>query len=243
MCGRIYIKSTLPDMLAAFDFAARGEDAEGLANRFPTWNGTPSLDYPIIVRDVVRDSGEQGPIFRAARWGFVPHWAREEKLGGRPPPINARSETVASSGMFKQAYMARRCLIPISGFFEWKAIKGQKAKQPYAIAMASGEPFCLAGIWSDRKHPEHGFAYRTFAILTCEPNAMMADIHDRMPVILHPADYRRWLSDDPDPRDLLVPFPAELMTMWPIDRKVGSPRNNKPDILDAIDLADEADAD
>ncbi|QDZ01961.1 SOS response-associated peptidase [Nitratireductor mangrovi] len=235
MCGRIYIKTTLPQMLASFDFASRDQSVDGLANRFPTWNGPPSLEYPIIVRDVVSDAGHRGPVFVSARWGFVPYWAKEDKPSGRPPPNNARSETVATSGMFKHAYRSRRCLIPISGFFEWKAIKGQKTKRPYAIAMASGEPFCLAGIWSERKDAD-GLPFRTFAVITCGPNQMMAEIHDRMPVILHAKDHERWLSADEDVGELMVPFPAELMTCWPIDRKVGSPRNDTPDILDEIEV-------
>lgn len=234
MCGRIYIKATLDDLLREFGFADPG-DTGALSNAFPRWNGAPSLEYPLIARDVVADGGIVGPIFRRARWGFVPHWAKDNKPGGRQPPINARAETIATSGLFKQAYRSRRCLVPINGFFEWKAIKGSKQKQPYAIAMASGEPFCLAGIFSERKDPEHGFTIRTFAILTCAPNEMMATIHDRMPVILHRKDYERWIGDEEDPSDLLRPFPAELMTMWPIDRKVGSPKNNSPDILDEIE--------
>jgi putative SOS response-associated peptidase YedK len=137
--------------------------------------------------------------------------------------------------MFKHAYRERRCLIPVNGFFEWKAIKGSKSKQPYAIALTSGEPFCLAGIYSERKNPEDGTTLRTFCIITCEPNQLMATIHDRMPVILHRKDYERWLGDEENPADLMRPFPADHMTMWPIDRKVGKVSNNTPDIVDPLD--------
>ena len=118
--------------------------------------------------------------------------------------------------------------MPIYGFFEWKDIYSTgKDKQPYAIAMQSGEPFALAAIWEMWHDPKTEERIRTFCVLTCEPNEMMATIHNRMPVILAPADYSRWLMDE-DPRDLLRPFPAELMTMWPINRKVGSPKNDTP---------------
>lgn len=119
--------------------------------------------------------------------------------------------------MFKKAYASRRCLIPIDGFFEWKDIFGTgKNKQPYAIAMKSGEPFALAGIWEKWRDPHTGEDIRTFCVVTCPPNEMMATIHDRMPVVLHQEDYERWLSTEPDSFDLMKPFPADLMTMWPI---------------------------
>ncbi|WP_331374772.1 SOS response-associated peptidase [Sinorhizobium chiapasense] len=234
MCGRVYIKSTLEGLFRAFSFAQREAGAEALANQFPRYNGAPTLFYPIIIRDVVRDPDVFGPTFVSARWGLVPGWMKQQRPGR--PPINARREGISTNGMFKWAYANRRCLIPIDGFFEWKDIYSTgKNKQPYAIAMRSGEPFALAGIWETWRDPETDEDIRTFCVITCPPNDMMATIHDRMPVILHPEDYARWLSPEPDPYDLMTPFPAELMTMWPIDRKVGSPKNDSADILDPVD--------
>jgi putative SOS response-associated peptidase YedK len=227
MCGRVYVNTSLDELMRNFSFAGRG-DAEGLANRFPRFNGAPTQDYPIIIREIVREPDVLGPVFATARWG----WAKDVGTG-RPPPINARSEGIATSGMFKHAYRSKRCLVPINGFFEWKDIYGTgKNKQPYAIAMKSGAPFALAGIWSSRRAPETGLDLKTFAIVTCSPNDMMAAIHDRMPVILLPEDYERWLSPEPDPYDLMKPFPAELMTMWKIGRDVGNVKNDRPDLLD-----------
>ncbi len=232
MCGRIYIKATLEEMLQNFAFAGRG-DVGSLSNQFPRYNGAPSLYYPIIVRDMVREPDIMGPVFVSARWGLQPLWM---KPGGRPPPINARCEGIATNGLFKAAYRTRRCLVPINGYFEWKDIFGTgKNKQPYAIAMADDSPFALAGIWETWRDQATGIEIRNFATITCPPNEMMATIHDRMPVILHRDDYNRWLSAEPDPNDLLKPFPAELMKMWPIDRKVGSPRNDTADIIEEID--------
>lgn len=206
---------------------------DGLGNQFPKWNGAPSQDYPIIIRDMVREPDTFGPVFASARWGLLPNWA---KPGGRPPPINARAEGIASNGMFRNAYKSRRCLVPINGFFEWKDIYGTgKNKQPYAIGMKDGSPFALAGIWEWRKDTETGIETKNFAIVTCEPNELMAMIHDRMPVILHRDDYERWLSPEPDPYDLMKPFSANLMKMWPIGKGVGSPRNNTPDIIEEIE--------
>ena len=137
--------------------------------------------------------------------------------------------------MFRQAYAKRRCIVPVDNFFEWKAIKGGP-KQPYAIALQSGKPFGIAGIWESWKHPESGEMIRTFCIITCPANALVAAIHDRMPVILPPEVYERWLANiEPDPRDLLVPFPAELMMMWPISTRVNKPDNDDPTILDPLE--------
>ena len=210
MCGRIFVKTNLTEMMANFSFA-KPLELSGLDNQFPKYDGPPGENYPIIIRDEVREGGVMAPVFVAARWGFIPHWAKDAKR----PYVNARSEGLADSGAFKHAYKSRRCLVPIDGFFEWKAILGQKAKQPYAIAMKDRRPFALAGIYASRR-TDSPYEDRTFCILTCPPNSMMAEIHDRMPVILHPQDYERWLSEEPDPADLLKPFPSELMTMWPI---------------------------
>jgi len=116
---------------------------------------------------------------------------------------------------------SKRCLIPIDGYFEWRDIHGTgKDKQPYAIAMKDGSPFALAGIFDIWRNPATGELVQTFCVVTCPPNELMATIHDRMPVILAPADYARWIGPELDP-DLTKPFPSDLMTMWKIGRKVG----------------------
>jgi putative SOS response-associated peptidase YedK len=144
--------------------------------------------------------------------------------GGRKP-INAKCETVGDLPTFRDAYRRRRCIVPVDGFFEWKAIKGQKAKQPYAIAMKDGAPFGIAGIWENWKEPASSEWIRTFAIITTDANELVSDIHDRMPVILSRYDYARWLGEEPDPRDLMRPFSAGLMRMWPISTRVNKPEN------------------
>ena len=168
------------------------------------------------------------------RWGLIPYWCKDP-AGGRKP-INAKCETVRNLLTFRDAYCKRRCIVPVDGFFEWKAIKGQKAKQPYAIAMKDGTAFGLAGIWENWKEPASGEWLRTFAIITTDANELVANIHDRMPVILAPSDYVRWLSDEPDPRGLMRQFPADLMRMWPISTRVNKPENDDPSILEPIEL-------
>jgi putative SOS response-associated peptidase YedK len=128
----------------------------------------------------------------------------------------------------------------VDGFFEWKAIKGQRAKQPYAIAMKTGEPFGIGGIWENWNEPRSGDCLRTFAVITTDANQLVAEIHDRMPLIIAPKDYLAWLGEDPDPRGLMKPFPSEPMRMWPISTRVNKPENDDPSIVDPIELATDA---
>jgi putative SOS response-associated peptidase YedK len=132
------------------------------------------------------------------------------------------------------------CIVPVDGFFEWKAIKGHRAKQPYAIAMKDGPPFGIGGIWENWKEPASGEWIRTFAIITTDANQLVAAIHDRMPLILAPGDYARWLGDEPDARDLMRPFPAGPMRMWPISTRVNKPENDDPSIVEPVELATDA---
>lgn len=222
MCGRVVTKSTAEELVAHFGVERRQGDIPELKKRY---NGAPGLDYPLIVRE----PDVPGMTFMMARWGFVPGWIREARPKMRP--INAAAETIATNGMFRAAYRSRRALMPIDGYFEWKAISGSKAKQPYAIAMADGRPFAVAAIWESRINPETGLEEKSFAIITCGPNSLMAGIHDRMPVILAREDHERWLSEDPDPRDLLKPFASEAMVKWPISMRVNAVTNDDAAIL------------
>ena len=125
--------------------------------------------------------------------------------------------------------------MPVDNFFEWRKIKGPGPKQPYAVAMKDGSPFGLAAIWENWQRRGTEEWVRTFAIITVAANELVSAIHDRMPVILHPNDHDRWLSNiEPDPRDLLVPYPSEPMTMWPISTRVNSPANDDPELLTPV---------
>jgi putative SOS response-associated peptidase YedK len=145
----------------------------------------------------------------------------------------AKGETVRTLPTFRDAYRLRRCIVPVNGFFEWKAIKGQKAKQPYAIAMKDGKPFGIGGIWENWKDPDSGEWIRTFAIITTDANSLVSEIHDRMPVILASENYARWLGDEADPGDLMGPSPSELIRMWPISTRV----NDDSSVVEPIELA------
>ena len=229
MCGRVFVKTSVAELVRNFARTREG-DARTLDNAFPRFNGAPGQDYPLIMRE----PDFPGGVFMHARWGFIPRWMKDPK--GGPKPINAMAETVATKPMFRAAYRVRRALFPVSGFFEWHAVKGAKAKQPYAIAMADGSPFCLAVIWELWRNQETGEDFRTFAVLTCAANELIRPIHHRMPVIIAPADYERWVGgDEPDPSDLLRAYPAEYMVVWPISTRVNNVRNDTPDILDETD--------
>lgn len=226
MCGRVFVKSTFAELMSAFADVKRGDNLDGLAEG-PRFNGAPSFSYPIIIADADAVHGR----FTVAKWGFVPSWS---KGPASRIPANARSETIKTNGLFRGAYRARRCLVPVDGYFEWKAIKGKK--QPYALARADGKPFCMAGIWEARRDPVTDTEQTTFAIVTCQPNALVGAIHDRMPVILHAKDYARWIGPEPDPADLMVPFPSELMKIWPVSRRVNTAANEGADLIDPIEL-------
>jgi putative SOS response-associated peptidase YedK len=229
MCGRV-IQSSGPLRYAIVD---------GMNVRDSRSHNYPPRGTLRPARNCSSSAAQTGEVsLDPLRWGLIPYWCNDPN-GGRKP-INAKFETVRDLPTFRDAYRKRRCIVPVDGFFEWKAIKGQKAKQPYAIAMKDSSPFGIAGIWENWKNSTSGEWIRTFAIITTDSNELVADIHDRMPVILAPADYARWLGGEPDPRDLMRPFPAQLMRMWPISTRVNKPENDDPSIIEPIELATDA---
>jgi putative SOS response-associated peptidase YedK len=180
---------------------------------------------------VIRENHETGErMLSLLRWGLTPHGCTDPD-GGRKP-INARAESVAQLPTFRAAYVKRRCIVPVDCFFEWRAVKGMRAKQPFAVAMKDRTPFGLGGLWENWRSPQSGEWIRTVAIITVPSNELIAQIHDRMPLILPKSAYERWLSEEPDPHDLLVPYPAEFMAMWPVSTRVNKPENNDASLLD-----------
>jgi putative SOS response-associated peptidase YedK len=158
------------------------------------------------------------------RWGLIPAWSRDGKL--KFPTFNARSETIATTPSFRDAWReGRRCLVVTDGFYEWR--KGDR--QPFAIACTRGKLTVLAGLF-ENWHSPAGETIRTCTVLTTEANALLSPLHDRMPVVLAEKDWPVWLGEEPageaDLRMLLRPFPSGEMELWPVDRKVGNVRNN-----------------
>ena len=223
MCGRV-IQARGPIEYAIVD----GLDVRDsrLSNYPRRWNGAPSQEF-LVIRQNHQTSERSLDLLK---WGLIPYWNKDPK-GGRKP-INAKAETVATLLTFRDAYARRRCILPVDGFFEWRAAEG--GKQPYAIAMKHDLPFGIAGIWENWKDPASGEWIRTFAVLTVPANDLVAQIHDRMPAILKPENYDRWLGIEPDPRELLVSYPAEPMRMWPISKRVNTPKNDDAALLDPV---------
>jgi putative SOS response-associated peptidase YedK len=220
MCGRY--ASFLPAEAIARIFGT----VNPLPNLAPSWNVAPTQEAAVVRRH--RETGDRHLDLLA--WGLLPYWTKEPSKARRP--INARSETAATSGMFKDALARRRCLVPADAFYEWKVIEG--GKQPYAIARQDGQPIAFAGLWESFRWPDETIT-RSFTILTTAPNAEMAELHDRMPVILEQQDWPTWLGEvEGDHAALLRPAPNGLLKVWPVDRRVGSPKNNGPELLEGI---------
>lgn len=209
MCGR-YALHASPEVVALqFGLAS-------VPSFSPRYNIAPAAQV-LIVRD---DGGRRAAAL--VKWGLVPRWAKDPSLGARMN--NARAETVAEKPSFREAFRRRRCLLPASGFYEWK-LEG-RLKQPYYIHPAAGELFALAGLWERWEGP--GGPLETCAVITTEPNAVMAPIHERMPVIVDPADYGRWLAGG---GDLLGPCPPQSIAAHPVSRAVNRAANDGPDLL------------
>jgi putative SOS response-associated peptidase YedK len=183
MCGRI-IQAAGPlryNLVEGLD--TRDSRLSNIPRRY---NGAPGQEL-LVVRQNHRTDERSLDLLK---WGFVPRRCRESKP--RTRPINAKSETIATSRMFADAFARRRCIVPVDGFFEWQEMKG--GRRPYAVAMKDGAPFGLAGVWDNWKDPGNGEWVRTFAVITVPANALLATIHHRMPAILRAADFDRWLG-------------------------------------------------
>ena len=211
MCGRYYRRSDKQRIAEAFRV--------GVPPSFeilPSMNITPQSVQPVVR--LSRDTRERE--IALLRWGFIPYWAKDAKIGLKT--INARSETVASSAVFREALRYRRCLIPADGFYEWQKLDA-KNKQPWAFGLRDGSMFAFAGLWERWKDRKTGQPLETYTILTTDANEVTAPIHERMPVIVTPRDYERWLAPaDPArlPIDLLRPHASEEMTAWKVDSPV-----------------------
>jgi putative SOS response-associated peptidase YedK len=216
MCGRFNQTASGEEVAEAFSL----DEATELA---PRYNITPT--QPVAVVGVQPNTGRRG--LAMLTWGLVPR----ASLGGERGFINARSETAWEKPSFREAFARRRCLVPATGFYEWQKLDA-KRKQPWLIRLASARPFAFAGLWEP---PAAGGSSPTCAILTTEPNDLARPIHDRMPVILDPGDYALWL--DPavtvpaEVRPLLKPFPAGLMTAFPVTTAVNNPAFDDPACL------------
>ena len=219
MCGRYTMFTRAEALEERFRAQIASEDTA------PTYNAAASQAQLAILSD------NPQTIVRAA-WGFVPEWA--DKKPEVKPVINARAESIATKPFFRAAFKKQRCLVLADGFYEWRRTKD--GKRPYRITLKTEEPFAFAGLWST-VHDRAGNAHTTFAIITTEANALVAQIHNRMPVILQEQVEEDWLNPQlplEDAQAMLVPFPAERMTAYEVSPKVNSPAHNTPDVMDRV---------
>jgi putative SOS response-associated peptidase YedK len=192
---------------------------------------------PSSLAPVIRQAPDGRRAADLLKWGLIPHWAKDETIGRKL--INARGETVAEKPSFRSAYRKRRCIVPASGFYEWRQVAGQKWKQPYYISLRNGELMGMGGLWESWTSPE-GEIVRTYCIITTAANDIMAPIHDRMPVILKPDTWKAWLEPDADPRTiapLVAPLPSEAMQVWPVSRQVSKARDDDRSLIAPVDIA------
>jgi putative SOS response-associated peptidase YedK len=219
MCGRYVLRGDWPELF-------EGEFSDTRINIqlpiTPTWNASPSQTLPVVVEE------DDGLVVRGMRWGLIPPWT---KPGETPKltPINARSETAAEKSMFKSSLKYRRCIVPASGFYEWKRLD-PKTKIPHYIHLKDGQMMLFAGLWAQAKTDDGPL--QSYTIMTTAANEQMESLHDRMPVILSPKDAAEWLDHDivetaPVER-LLRPLTEGALDIYEVDRKVNSPKNNDP---------------
>lgn len=194
------------------------------------YNIAPSLTVPVI-----RQSPERQRAVSLLQWGLIPNWSKDSAIGLKL--ANARAETVAEKPSFRGAFRSRRCIVPASGFYEWKA-EG-RMKQPYYFHYRSGEPLAIAGLWESWRDPA-GNIVRTFCVITTKANDVVAPVHDRMPVLLAPSDFTQWLNPDTKGNDvagLLVPCRPELMECWPVSKAVSRTTNDGAALIDPVKVA------
>jgi putative SOS response-associated peptidase YedK len=219
MCGRFQQQHPTSEL-------AQILDAEDLADApDPRFNIAPTDEASVVVQ-----REEHRAIVRY-RWGLIPPWSDDPKIASKT--FNARAETVATSGMFRDAFRKRRCLVPVDGFYEWH--REGKTRQPLTIFDPDGLPLALAGLWTGRQDPETGEWRRTFTVITTQPNDFMRSIHNRMPVIIAPDQWALWL--DPTPKDasellaLLEPREDLSLDAYAVQPLVNNVRNDGPDLL------------
>lgn len=224
MCGRYSLYADYKSILKRFDIEEAAIQEEEYQ---PNYNIAPSRQVLAVIND-----GSKNRL-GFLRWGLIPPWAKDEKIGYKM--INARAETAAEKPSFRNAFRKKRCLLAADSFYEWQ--RSDAGKIPMRIKLKSGEPFAFAALWESWKSPD-GATIHTCSILTTKPNDLMAGIHDRMPVVLTKEAEKVWLDpniQDPDVLgELLKPFDAEKMEAYKVSEAVNSPKNNGPELIEKI---------
>lgn len=221
MCGRFTLRTPPAELVEIFRLL-REPPLQASYNIAPT--------QPVAV---VRQT-DRARELTMMHWGLIPSWSKDPKTGARM--INARADTVATKPSFRSAFKRRRCLIAADGFYEWKKLDA-KSKQPYYIGLKKWGPFGFAGLW-ESWHGDEGTEIESCTIITTDANDLLREVHDRMPVILPEESYDAWLdpkqSDADELQSLLVQYPSNEMTFYPISTLVNNPRNNSPDCIKQV---------
>ncbi len=228
MCGRARLSSDVSEIKLVFSVPPHRPTPNIPAN----WNTAPTEDLPVVRYDAKAGERSLDPM----RWGLVPYWAKDLKIGYST--FNAKAEGIERRPTFREAFAWRRCLVALDAFYEWK--KRGKDREPYAIARADRRLMAMAGLWENWRSPA-GEWVRSVTIVTTTANALLAELHDRMPVILDPDAWPIWLGEEPASveglKELLAPYPSEALILWPVDRRVGNVNNKDPTLIEPIALA------
>jgi putative SOS response-associated peptidase YedK len=228
MCGRARLSSDVSEIKLVFRIPAE----RPTPNYAASWNVAPTDPLPVVHYD----AKDHQRSLEVMRWGLVPFWAKDIKVGFAN--INAKAEGIENKPAFREAFRQRRCLVPVDNFYEWEKVDG--GKQPYAIGLKGGGLMALAGLWETWRARSSGERVRSFAIVTTEPNELCARLHNRMPVVLGPEAWPAWLreqqADIHQLKALLAPYPSERMVCWPVSPRVGNVKNNDPDLVEPIHL-------
>jgi putative SOS response-associated peptidase YedK len=227
VCNRYRLTHSKQYLTERFEAEAPEEELEDK----PRYNIAPTQQV-LIVR---KEQDEKVRELKTMRWGLIPSWAKDESIGTRT--LNARSETITTTPAFRESILRKRCLIPADGFYEWQ--KMGSVKQPYCFEVGEGEVFALAGLWNEWTSP-NGEVIESCTILTTEPNTLVSDLHNRMPVIVPPEKYGLWLDPDVTDfakiRDILQPYEPTLMRRYPVSTKLNNARNDDAESASRISL-------
>ena len=219
MCGRFTQERPASELAEIFAAEPLRDDPGAHFNVAPTDEAT------VVVQR------EDRRAVTGYRWGLIPHWATDAKVGSRM--FNARAETLTTSPAFRDAFRRKRCLVPVDSFYEWK--REGTIRQPYRVVRRDGRPLALAGLWAGWHDPATQTVRRTFAIVTTSPNKALADLHDRMPVIVLQDAWDRWLDPTPpDPAELLgllLPTDDVELEIYPVERLVNDVRRDGPELI------------
>ena len=223
MCGRFTNRLTWREIVALYRLSVPAQPERNLPGRYNICP-TDTIDT-VVERDGRRELVHM-------RWGLVPWWWKK-KAKETPATFNARAETVAEKPMFRDAFKTRRCLIPASGYYEWRSEAG--GKQPYYFTASDGSPLTMAGLWDEWKDVETGQPLRSCAMIITEANDFVSDYHDRMPVLLPPGQHEPWLTGRAG-TEALRPAPDEYLEVWPVSRRVNGSRapSDDPTLIERV---------